>query len=262
MGGEGASWIGLAPFTETGHDSPTSATAPITTRGSLAMRAAIAAGVNVTYKLLYNDAVAMTGGQKVAGNIRVPAMARELAPKASRASSSSPRSRTVIPRATTRPRHRGDGARPRRLRPGRARQVAGVSVLILDQMCAAERRRRRRRGKLAEPARCAFINERVCEGCGDCRRVRLPLGRAGGDGVRPQEPHRPATCNKDKSCLDGDCPAFVTVEGGRPLRRTRTRPPKCRRISRTCPARPAAPAAPRRIMVAGIGGTGVVTIGS
>jgi indolepyruvate ferredoxin oxidoreductase len=151
---------------------------------------------------------------------------------------------------------------PRRARRRAARtaRMPGVTVLIYDQTCAAEKRRRRKRGKLADPPRRVFINEPVCEGCGDCGvQIQLPVGDAGRNRVRPQARHRPVACNKDFSCVKGFCPSFVTVEGGsvrrgRPCRRRRGWP--------SCRAAAARHRQPFNILITGVGGTGVVTIGA
>ncbi|MQA65479.1 MAG: indolepyruvate ferredoxin oxidoreductase family protein [Alphaproteobacteria bacterium] len=264
MGGEGASWIGQAPFTETTHVFANIGDGTYYHSGLLAIRAAISAGVNITYKLLFNDAVAMTGGQAVEGSLTVPAICRELAAEGV--------SRIVV--VAEDPGHyaRSDPFPPGASVMGRdgfdcaqaeLAQVAGVSVLVFDQACAAEKRRRRRHGQLDDPARHIFINERVCEGCGDCQRASrclsvVPVATPFGEKRRIDH----ATCNKDETCVDGFCPAIVTVEGGRP-RKSRTPPPReiPPHLQELPPPAPAALDRPWRILVAGIGGTGVVTVG-
>ena len=264
MGAEGASWIGQSPFTETTHVFANIGDGTYYHSGLLAIRAAISAGVNITYKLLYNDAVAMTGGQKVEGNLSVPAICRELAAEGV--------ARIVV--VAEEPDHYAkDDPFPTGVsvmgRDGfdcaqaELAQVPGVSVLVFDQACAAEKRRRRRRGELADPARWVFINERVCEGCGDCQQAShclsvVPVPTPLGEKRRIDL----ASCNKDESCVLGFCPAIVTIEGGRPRRRAAPAPAEVPESLRVLPA-PELPSIERpwRILAAGIGGTGVVTIG-
>jgi indolepyruvate ferredoxin oxidoreductase len=264
MGGEGASWIGQAPFTATTHVFANIGDGTYYHSGLLAIRAAVSAGVNITYKLLFNDAVAMTGGQAVEGGLTVPAICRELAAEGV--------ARIVV--VAEDPNHytRDDTFPPGISVMGRdgfdcaqaeLAQVPGVSVLVFDQACAAEKRRRRRRGELEDPARYVFINERVCEGCGDCQRASrclsvVPVATPFGE--KRQIDH--ATCNKDETCVDGFCPAIVTVEGGHP-RKARIPAPKAIPPSlEELPSPSLAPLdRPWRILVAGIGGTGVVTVG-
>ncbi|MCZ6886074.1 MAG: indolepyruvate ferredoxin oxidoreductase family protein, partial [Alphaproteobacteria bacterium] len=217
MGGEGASWIGQAPFTDTPHVFTNIGDGTYYHSGLLAIRAALSAGVNITFKLLFNDAVAMTGGQKVEGGLSVPAIARELAAEGV--------SRTVV--VAEEPGHYPkhdpfpdgvtvmgrDGFDCAQLELA---ATPGVTVLIFDQTCAAEKRRRRKRGTMEDPARWVFINQQVCEGCGDCQQAShclsvVPVATPLGDKRRIDH----ASCNKDDSCLNGFCPAMVTVEGGR-----------------------------------------------
>jgi indolepyruvate ferredoxin oxidoreductase len=264
MGGEGASWIGQAPFTETPHVFANIGDGTYYHSGFLAIRAAISAGVNITYKLLFNDAVAMTGGQKVEGNLSVPAIARELVAEGVERIAVVAEDPTHYAKddpfptdVTVMGRDGFDCAQ------AELAQIIGVSVLIFDQACAAEKRRRRRRGTLEDPARYVFINERVCEGCGDCQRAShclsvVPVATPLGEKRRIDL----ATCNKDETCVDGFCPAIVTIEGGRPRRRPFVAPTEVPENLRTLPA-PSLPTLeqPWRILTAGIGGTGVVTIG-
>lgn len=280
MGGEGAQWIGMAPFTATPHFTQNVGDGTFHHSGSLALRAAVAANANVTYKLLYNDVVAMTGAQQVPGGMSVAAMTRMLAAEgvARIAITTDEPSRYGRLRRLAHALRSGPrGLRAQALAPGvsvhdRARlpeverQLAatpGVTVLIHDQMCAAERRRLRRRGKLPEPAERAFVNERVCEGCGDCGEqsgclsvepVQTELGRR----TRIHQ----ESCNKDMSCLRGDCPSFLTVRPGpRPQRRVAPpeglpQPPLHTALH---PAQ-GAPPANATVRMVGIGGTGVVTV--
>ena len=255
MGGEGAQWFGLAPFTDDPHLVQNIGDGTFHHSGSLAIRAAVAAGVSMTYKLLYNDAVAMTGGQRAEGRLDVPAIVRELAVEGVRQvivttdDVSAYRGVRLDPIATVR--HRDAFADAER----ELRAVEGVTVLIHDDRCAAEERRLRKRGKLPTPTEKVVINERVCEGCGDCGDVSTCLS------VQPVETEfgrktriHQASCNSDLSCLKGDCPSFLLVEPGTVRRRE-------------IPDLPVALVAPERrtggdttlIRMPGIGGTGVVT---
>ncbi|MBW2413288.1 MAG: indolepyruvate ferredoxin oxidoreductase family protein [Deltaproteobacteria bacterium] len=223
MGGEGVPWIGQAPFTDEPHVFVNLGDGTYFHSGVLAIRASRAAGVNVTYKILWNGAVAMTGGQPLDGELTVPQLTRQLAAEGVATirvvaddPRKYPRGAGFAPGVKIEPRERLDAVQ-RELR-----EIPGVTVLVYDQACAAERRRRRRRGLAPDPARRVFINERVCEGCDDCATksnclsvepVDTPLGRK-------RRIHQ-SSCNKDESCLQGLCPSFVTVHGGRLRRRSR-----------------------------------------
>jgi indolepyruvate ferredoxin oxidoreductase len=263
MGGEGATWIGQAPFTETAHVFANLGDGTYFHSGYLALRAAVAAGVNVTYKILYNDAVAMTGGQPVDGTLSVAAVARQVAAEGVRriaVVTEDParyRDRRALPEFATVHDRRDLDAVQRELR-----ECRGVSVLIYDQVCAAEKRRRRKRRELPEPPRRVFINEAVCEGCGDCGVQSnctsiLPLETELGRKRTIDQ----SSCNQDYSCLKGFCPSFVTVQGAR-VRRARVS--EAARAAFSALPEPAAPALERpcNILVTGIGGTGVLTIGA
>jgi len=258
MGGEGASWLGQAPFSKTAHVFQNLGDGTYYHSGILAIRAAIAAKANVTYKILYNDAVAMTGGQPVDGPLSVPMIAWQLAAEGiSRIAivSDAPEKYPDDWPAGVTVSHRDDLDRIQR----EMREIPGCTVIIYDQTCAAEKRRRRKRGLMADPAKRAFINEAVCEGCGDCSEqsnclsvipLETPFGR--------KRQIDQSSCNKDFSCINGFCPSFVTVHGGR-LRKPHPVAP----IGAALPA-PRLPdlAHPFGILVTGVGGTGVVTIGA
>ncbi len=262
MGGEGASWIGQAPFTDTPHIFQNLGDGTYFHSGLLAIRAAIAAGVNITYKLLYNDAVAMTGGQPLDGQLSVPELIEQLRAEGIR--------RIAV--VTDQPHKYGDQITRA---PGLSidhrrqlddvqrelRQVVGTSVLIYDQTCAAEKRRRRKKGEYPDPAKRVVINPEVCEGCGDCGVASnclsvLPLETELG---RKRSIDQSA-CNKDYSCLEGFCPSFVTVHGGR-LRRAPQTDSASEWPQVPEPQLPALDT-PWNIVITGIGGTGVLTISS
>jgi indolepyruvate ferredoxin oxidoreductase len=260
MGGEGASWLGEAPFSTRPHIFQNVGDGTFYHSGSLAIRAAKASGANITFKILYNDAVAMTGGQKMeTGNLDVPAITRLLESEGvSEIAVVADDPGKFPPGAAFAPgvrvHHRDElDAVQRRLR-----EVPGVSALVYDQTCAAEKRRRRKRGAFPDPDERVVINELVCEGCGDCgiasncvaiQPIETELGR--------KRRIDQSACNKDFSCLKGFCPSFVTVKGG-----------KLRKGSTTAdvpfPVLPE-PKLPELdgsygIVVTGVGGTGVVTI--
>jgi len=266
MGGEGAPWIGQAPFTETRHIFTNLGDGTYFHSGSLAVRAAVAAKVPITYKILFNDAVAMTGGQPVDGRLTVPGITHQMAAEGVEriaVVSDEPhkyRAADFAPGTTVD--HRDALDRVQRALRDWSVEHAGVSVLVYDQTCAAEKRRRRKRGTYPDPARRAFINTMVCEGCGDCSTQSNCLS------IEPVETElgvkrriNQSSCNKDYSCLNGFCPSFVTVEGGQ-LRRGRA---LAGAAGETSPLpEPVGPPLdrPYGILVTGIGGTGVVTIGA
>ncbi len=258
MGGEGATWIGQAPFTSRKHMFQNLGDGTYTHSGSLAIRAALAAKSNITYKILYNDAVAMTGGQPAESAFSVAAMAAQVrAEGVSRIAvvsddpgkyppGSFPAGTTIHHRDTL-------DALQRSLR-----EETGVSVLIYDQTCAAEKRRRRKRGLMPDPDERIFINEKVCEGCGDCGvksncvavvPVETEWGR--------KRAIDQSSCNKDFSCVKGFCPSFVSVKGAH-IRRLKGRG-EADVAALPLPVLPSA-AEPYGIIVTGIGGTGVVTV--
>ena len=243
MGGEGVAWIGQAPFTNDKHVFANLGDGTYFHSGLLAIRAAIASKANITYKILYNDAVAMTGGQPVDGVLTVPQITHQLAAEGA----------TKIVIVTDEPEKYTANVG---LAPGidvfiiatsstkfsaQLREIAGTTILIYDQTCATEKRRRRKRGTYPDPAKRVVINEAVCEGCGDCSVKSNCLSVEPLDteyGTKRQI--NQSTCNKDFSCVNGFCPSFVTVEGGQlkkpkalehcpamPCRRCRR--PSCRR---------------------------------
>ncbi|WP_406280472.1 indolepyruvate ferredoxin oxidoreductase family protein [Embleya sp. NBC_00896] len=260
MGGEGAQWIGLAPFTDDKHFVQNLGDGTFHHSGSLAIRAAVAAGTKMTYKILYNDAVAMTGGQKAEGRLDVPALTRWLAVEGVRrvvVTTDDPRGyrgTRLDPIATVR--HRDD-------LPAVEREFAaldGVTVLIHDDRCAAEERRLRKRGQLPTPAEKVVINERVCEGCGDCGDKSSCLSVQPVDTAFGRKTHiHQASCNSDFSCLKGDCPSFLLVEPG--TRKARAVP--ALPVELPLPTARFDPAAADVLVrMPGIGGTGVVTVSS
>lgn len=262
MGGEGVPWIGAAAFTDVKHIFANLGDGTYFHSGTLAIRAAVAAKVNITYKILYNDAVAMTGGQQVDGDMPVYRVAQQvMAEGVSKCwiVSENPENytdRKGIP-AEVQVLHR----RWMEKIQLEARETPGTTVIIYDQTCAAEKRRRRKRGQYPDPAKRVIINSAVCEGCGDCSVQSNCVS------VQPLETEygrkrqiNQTACNKDFSCLKGFCPSFVTIEGGR-LKKTRGSDAAA--IFATIP-QPQVPVLENawNVMVTGIGGTGVLTVGA
>ncbi|HLH40367.1 MAG TPA: indolepyruvate ferredoxin oxidoreductase family protein, partial [Bryobacteraceae bacterium] len=261
MGGEGAPWIGMAPFTGTQHVFQNLGDGTFFHSGSLAVQAMVASGLNITYKILYNGHVAMTGGQAAQGALPIPALTRKLEAEGVRKivilAEDPEHYRNVELASIAEVRDRGELERTL----AELEKIPGVSVMIYDQECAAEKRRKRSRGKYAEPAARLMIHEEVCEGCGDCVRQSncmslTPVETARGRKMRIHQ----SSCNKDYSCALGDCPSFITVN---------LKPGTGLRKKSLPPLPPAAVPAPRevaaigeayRIVMPGIGGTGVVTI--
>jgi len=261
MGGEGANWIGEAPFSKRPHVFQNLGDGTYNHSGYLAIRAAIASGVNITYKILFNDAVAMTGGQPNDGGLTVSQIARQVAAEGANKVIVVTDEPWKYPRSEEWPRgltiHHRDEIIP--LQQELAK-IPGVTVLIYDQTCAAEKRRRRKRGKFPDPDKRVIINELVCEGCGDCGVKSNCVS------VQPLETEwgrkrtiDQTSCNKDFSCVKGFCPSFVTVEGGKLKRGTGI---AADHALATLPE-PTLPAIRQTydIIVTGVGGTGIVTIG-
>jgi indolepyruvate ferredoxin oxidoreductase len=215
MGGEGAHWIGLAPFTDDKHYTQNIGDGMFHHSGSLAVRTAVAAGANMTFRLLYNDAVAMTGGQVAQGRMDVASLTRWLAIEGVRqvvvttAEPDTYRSVTLDRSASVR--HRDQYTDVER----ELAAVGGVTVTIHDDRCATEERRMRKRNLLPVVTERVWINQRVCEGCGDCgsKSTCLSVVPVETEFGRKTQIHQ-ASCNSDLSCLKGDCPSFVMVDVG------------------------------------------------
>ncbi len=260
MGGEGMAWIGQSPFVEEKHVFANLGDGTYFHSGYMAVRAAVAAGVNITYKILFNDAVAMTGGQPVDGTLTVPQMTRQMAAEGVGrivVVTDEPEKHAEVkdfaPGVTVHDRHEMQEIE-RQLR-----DTPGCTVLIYDQTCASEKRRRRKRGTFPDPAKRAFINAAVCEDCGDCSKTSnclsvQPLQTEFGTKRKIDQ----SSCNKDFTCVDGFCPSFVTVHGGGLRKRARVAPETAGLPEPVMPALDR----PFDILVTGIGGTGIVTIGA
>ncbi len=261
MGGEGATWIGQAPFTEEKHVFANIGDGTYYHSGILAIRAAVASGVNMTYKVLFNDAVAMTGGQPVDGPLTPARITRQLdaegVGKIYVVTDEPEKYRAVTDLAPgVHVRHRRDLEEVER----ELRELPGITAIVYDQTCASEKRRRRKRGKMVDPAKRAFINARVCEGCGDCSKTSNCLSVVPRDtefGMKRAIDQ--SSCNKDFSCVEGFCPSFVTVHGGKPRKGARVAAEAFANLPQ--PELPSLDQ-PFGLLVAGVGGTGVVTIGA
>ena len=271
MGGEGANWVGIAPFTEKKHVFQNLGDGTYEHSGVLAIRQAVHAGVNITYKILYNDAVAMTGGQAIDTNITVPSIATQLLGEGVQQVFVV----TDDSREDAEARYRLHGGLPGGVPlhhrdelesvQRKVRDIPGVTALIYDQTCAAEKRRRRKRGEMPDPPKRVIINDLVCEGCGDCSEQSNCIS------IEPLETEfgrkrqiNQSSCNKDFSCVKGFCPSFVTVEGGELIK------PDTSKLAEVAaahasqlsdPTLPNVSDATFNILITGIGGTGVVTVG-
>jgi indolepyruvate ferredoxin oxidoreductase len=265
MGGEGVPWVGQQPFSNEQHVFANIGDGTYFHSGLLAIRQSIAAGVNITYKVLYNDAVAMTGGQQVGERPEghsVQQIAQSLLAEGVQrllvvTDQPEKYAGAKLPPAVE-VRHRDQLDRTQR----ELREVKGCTAIIYDQTCATEKRRRRKRGTMVDPAVRVVINDLVCEGCGDCSAKSNCLS------VEPLETEfgrkraiNQSTCNKDTSCLKGFCPSFVTVEGGQLKKKAKGQ--ALSPVDAGSVPEPAAPAirGSYGIVVAGVGGTGVITIG-
>jgi len=269
MGGEGVPWVGQQPFTTDQHIFANLGDGTYFHSGSLAVRQSIAAGVNITYKILYNDAVAMTGGQQVGerpeGHSVVQiaqSMRAEGAAKIVVVTDEPEKYQGIALVDGVAVHHRDELDSIQR----QFREIKGTTVIIYDQTCATEKRRRRKRGTLVDPASRVVINELVCEGCGDCSVQSNCLS------VEPLETEfgrkrqiNQSTCNKDMSCLKGFCPSFVTVEGGQLKRKAKGKAASPFELGALpqpqIPATQGVNGVVWGIVVAGVGGTGVITIG-
>ncbi|MGV6852203.1 MAG: indolepyruvate ferredoxin oxidoreductase family protein [bacterium] len=260
MGGEGTPWIGQAPFTDTKHVFVNLGDGTYYHSGLLAIRACVAGGVNITFKILYNDAVAMTGGQPVDGPLSVADIARQVRDEGVDKMvlvSDDPEKwygKSLPSGMTVHHRDELDDIQHQ------FREIEGVSLIIYEQTCAAEKRRRRKRGKMIDPPKRVIINPEVCEGCGDCSiqsnclsivPLETELGR--------KRSIDQSSCNKDFSCINGFCPSFVTVHGGELIKGENRMPndiqnlpePEMKTLDE-----------PYNMLITGVGGTGVVTIGA
>ncbi|MEO6137295.1 MAG: indolepyruvate ferredoxin oxidoreductase family protein [Luteimonas sp.] len=263
MGGEGVTWSGQAAFTSTPHVFQNLGDGTYFHSGSLAIRQSVATGVNITYKILYNDAVAMTGGQPVDGTLSVPQIAQQVRSEGVQAivvvsdDIEKWSDRSIFPSGVEFfDRRELDNVQKR------LREVSGVSVLIYDQVCATEKRRRRKRGKIVDPAKRVFVNTLVCEGCGDCGKKSFCVS------VLPKETEfgrkreiDQSGCNKDYSCVEGFCPSFVTVHGGTPRKGRKVNAAE-KLANIPMPTFATDLSQPWNILITGVGGTGVVTIGA
>ncbi|MEJ2895517.1 indolepyruvate ferredoxin oxidoreductase family protein [Bordetella avium] len=264
MGGEGVDWIGVSPYIESPHVFQNMGEGTYYHSGYLAIRQAVAARANITYKILFNDAVAMTGGQPVDGPISVPQICQQLRGE---------NVARIVVTSDEPEKYRGIDLGPGILVHHRReldalqrelRATPGVTVLIHDQTCAAEKRRRRKKKTFPDPARRMVINSAVCEGCGDCGKqsnclsivpLETPYGR--------KRAVDQSSCNKDFSCAEGFCPSFVSVEGGQPRKRRVAGQTDWQARLALLPLPAIAEVhVPYRLLVAGMGGTGVITIGA
>ena len=265
MGGEGTPWIGQAPFSKLDHVFANLGDGTYFHSGYLAIRAAVAANVNITYKILYNDAVAMTGGQPIDGTLTVPMITQQMAAEGVKRVAlvsediSRYQDRAQLPQFVTLHERTAMDDVQRELR-----EFKGVSVLIYDQTCAAEKRRRRKKNEYPQAPSRVFINELVCEGCGDCGVQSNCVS------ILPKETDLgrkrvidQSSCNQDYSCIEGFCPSFVTLEGAQVRKSSAGRTARNEEFPALPePQAPTLAAKPYNILITGIGGTGVITIGA
>jgi indolepyruvate ferredoxin oxidoreductase len=263
MGGEGAGWIGMSPFTDMPHLFQNLGDGTYFHSGLLALRAAVASGVNITYKILLNGAIAMTGGQDIQGEVSADEVAHQVvaegAAKVVVVSDDPAKWRgKSFPSGVT-VHHRDELDRIQR----ELREVKGTTVIIYEQACAAEKRRKRKRGQYPDPDKRVVINERVCEGCGDCS------VQSGCISIEPVETEfgrkrriNQSSCNKDYTCVNGYCPSFVTIRGGN-LRAATDSSNGAAPVPAELPSPVLADSRqPYSVLVVGIGGTGIVTVGA
>src|SRR5260370_30117592 len=262
MGGEGVKWAASSLFTGRNHVFQNLGEGTYYHSGSMAIRQAVAARTNITYKILFNDAVGMTGGQPVDGPIPVHGIAHEVrAIGVARIVLVSERPEQFnardFPQGVTFQRRENLDAVQRELR-----EIPGVSVLIYEQECATEKRRRRKRGQLVDPPKFAYINDRACEGCGECS------GEANCLSVEPKETPfgrkrqiNLSSCNKDFSCLNGFCPSFVTVEGATRRKKQGLEIDVLARAKSLPEPERAEITTPFNLLVTGVGGPGVIPVG-
>jgi indolepyruvate ferredoxin oxidoreductase len=261
MGGEGVPWVGVAPFTKEEHVFANLGDGTYFHSGSLAIRQAVASGANITYKILYNDATAMTGGQHVDGELSPQQITFQLHAEGIRQIYLVSENPDAYPAAEIAPgvktAHRDELDAVMKT----CRTLRGTSAIVFVQTCAAEKRRRRKRGLMEDPARRVIINPAVCEGCGDCsvqsncisvEPLETELGR--------KRTINQSTCNKDYSCLKGFCPSFVTIDGGKPRRRAPAELGDFGALPE--PISQPALERPYNVAIGGVGGTGVLTIGA
>ncbi|MGE0289196.1 MAG: indolepyruvate ferredoxin oxidoreductase family protein [Bradyrhizobium sp.] len=261
MGGEGVPWVGVAPFTKEKHVFANLGDGTYFHSGSLAIRQAVASGANITYKILYNDATAMTGGQHVDGELSPQQITFQLHSEGIRDIYLVSENPHLYPTSDIAPgvkvAHRDELDAVMKT----CREIKGASAIVFVQTCAAEKRRRRKRGLMEDPTRRMLINPAVCEGCGDCsvqsncisvEPLETELGR--------KRTINQSTCNKDYSCLKGFCPSFVTIDGARLRHRA---PPDLGSIGELPePASRPSLEQPYNVAIGGVGGTGVLTIGA
>ncbi len=265
MGGEGSPWIGQAPFSKLTHVFANLGDGTYFHSGHLAIRAAVAANVNITYKILYNDAVAMTGGQPIDGTLTAPMITQQMAAEGVTRialvseDTSRYQDRAQLPPFVTVHERTALDEVQRELR-----EFQGVSVLIYDQTCAAEKRRRRKKNEYPQAPARVFINEMVCEGCGDCGVQSNCVS------ILPKETDfgrkrviDQSSCNQDYSCIEGFCPSFVTLEGAQVRKSSAGRESRAEEFPLLPePQAPTLADKPYNILITGIGGTGVITIGA